>query len=329
MKCNHSILLLLFFYISLQNTVFAQVKYENQVQESVPRYIHFEVDNDMLVPRDKTDRYFSSGTRLEYSMLQTPYTNRKLQKIFLKLKDAELYLGLLVMANMYTPTNLSEKPPVGDRPYAGWLCMGMKGISNSFVQATRFTTEYTLGVIGPASLQGAFQKEFHKIVGRPEPKGWDKQIPNDIALNLSFVGEKRIVRPAENVDLIGVMELNIGTVSNYMGFGGMLRVGWFDDYFKNIFQVDGINKWQIFAFARPLVRIVADNSLLQGGIFTFRESPYRIPKDDLRRYYLETEFGYGISYHKFNFTYSQCVRTAEFKGAKNMQWGKMSFAYSF
>jgi lipid A 3-O-deacylase len=329
MKCNHNILWLLFFYVSLQNTAFAQVKYENQAQESVPRYIHFGVENDMLVPRDKTDRYFSSGTRLEYSMLQTPYTNRNLQKIFLKLKDAELYMGLLVMANMYTPSNLSEKPPVGDRPYAGWLCVGMKGISNSFVQATRFNTEYTLGVIGPASLQGTFQKEFHKIVGRPEPKGWDNQIPNDLALNLSFVGEKRIVRPAENVDLMGILELNIGTVSNYMGFGAMLRVGWFDDYFKNIFQVDGNNPWQIFAFARPLVRIVADNSLLQGGLFSYRDSPYRIPKDDLKRYYMETEFGYGISYHKFNFTYSQCVRTAEFEGAKNMYWGKMSFVYSF
>ena len=329
MRYNNYVLLLVLLCVPLQDLLFAQVKYENQVQESVPRYIRFEVENDMLIPRDKTDRYFSSGTRLEYSMLQTPYSNRNLQKIFLKLKDAELYMGLLVMANMYTPSDLSDKPAAGDRPYAGWLCAGMKGISNSFVQATRFSTEYTLGVIGPASLQGTFQKEFHKIVGRPEPKGWNNQIPNDIALNLSFVGEKRIVRPSENVDLLGVMELNVGTVTNYMGFGGMLRVGWFDDYFKNIFQVDGVNKWQIFAFARPMVRIVADNSLLQGGIFTFRESPYRILKDDLNRYFMETEFGYGLSYRKFNFTYSQSIRTAEFKGAKNMYWGKMSFAYSF
>jgi hypothetical protein len=315
MKSNYNVLLLVFFWFFLQNFLFAQVKFENQVQSFIPRYVHFSVENDMLIPRDKTDRYFTSGTRLEYSVMQAP-DNRKLQKIFLKLKDAE-------------PANLSEKPPVGDRPYAGWLCVGMKGVSNSYVQATRFSTEYTLGVIGPASLQSTFQKEFHKIVGRPDPKGWENQIPNDIALNLNFVGEKRIVKPSDNVDLMGIMELNIGTVSNYMGFGGMLRVGWFDDYFKNIFQLDGITPLQIYAFARPLVRIVADNSLLQGGIFTFRESPYRIPKDDLNRYYMETEFGYGVSYHKFNFTYSQSVRTAEFKGAKNMLWGKMSFAYSF
>jgi lipid A 3-O-deacylase len=329
MKFNYTISLFIFFGLPFQNILLAQVKFENQVQETVPRYVHFDIENDMLIPRDKTDRYYSSGTKLEYSVMQTPYSRRRLQKIFLKLKDAELYMGLLVMANMYTPANLSENPPAGDRPYAGWLCVGVKGVSNSYPQATRFSTEYTLGVIGPASLQGTFQKEFHKIVGRPEPKGWKNQIVNDIALNLSFVGEKRIVKPSDNVDLVGIMELNIGTVTNYMGIGGMLRAGWFDDYFKNIFQVNGTNPWQIFTFARPMVRIIADNSLLQGGIFTSSESPYVIPKDDLYRSYLETEFGYGISYHKFNFTYSQIIRTAEFKGAKNMLWGKMSFTYTF
>jgi lipid A 3-O-deacylase len=329
MKFNYNVLLFSFLFFSLQNTLLAQVKFENQVQETVPRYVHFDVENDMLIPRDKTDRYFTSGTKLEYSVMQTPYSRRRLQKIFLKLKDAELYIGVLLMANMYTPASLTENPVPGDRPYAGWLCLGTKGISNSYAQATRFTTEYTLGVIGPASLQGAFQKEFHKIIDRPEPKGWKNQIANDLALNLSFVGEKRIFKPSDNVDLVGIMELNIGTVTNYMGFGGMLRAGWFDDYFKNIFQVNGTTPWQVFAFARPMVRIIADNSLLQGGIFNFRASPYKIPKDDLYRFYMETEFGYGITYRKFNFTYSQSVRTAEFKDAKNMLWGKMSFTYSF
>ena len=329
MKFNYTILLLVFFGYSFQKNLLAQVKFENQVQETIPKYLHLDIENDMLIPRDKTDRYYTSGTRLEYFIMQAPYSRRRLQKVFLKLKDSELYIGLLIMANMYTPATLTEKPIAGDRPYAGWLCMGVKGISNSYAQATRFSTEYSLGVIGPASLQGEFQKQFHKIISRPEPLGWKNQIANDIALNINFTGEKRIVKPTDNVDLIGVLETNIGTVTTYVGFGGMLRLGWFDDYFKNIYQLNGISPWQIFVFARPMVRIVADNSLLQGGVFTFRESPYVIPKDDLNRYYMETEFGYGLSYHKFNFTYSQTVRTAEFKGAKNMLWGKMSFAYSF
>jgi lipid A 3-O-deacylase len=329
MKVNFIILLLIFIELPAQKKLFAQVKFENQVQQVVPKFIHFEIENDMLIPRVKTDRYYTSGTRIEYAFAQAPDSRKPLQKIFLKLKESELYISLLLVANMYTPKNLSEKPPPGDRPYAGWLCAGVKGISNSYAQSTRFYTEYSLGVIGPASLQSTFQKEFHKIVDRPEPLGWKNQIANDIALNLSFVGEKRILKPSDNVDFIGILELNIGTVTNYMGFGSMLRVGWFDDYFKNIFQLDGISQWQTFAFTRPLVRIVADNSLLQGGVFSFRESPYVIPKDDLNRWYMETEFGYGLSYRKFNFTYSQSIRTPEFKGASNMHWGKMSFAYSF
>jgi lipid A 3-O-deacylase len=329
MKFNYTVILFLFFGHPFQKALLAQVKFENQVQESIPKYLHLDIENDMLIPRDKTDRYYTSGTRLEYSAMQTPYSRRRLQQIFPKLKDAEFYLGVLLLANMYTPTNLSETPAAGDRPYAGWLCLGIKGISNSYVQATRLSTEYTLGVIGPASLQSTFQKEFHKIIGRPEPLGWKNQIANDMALNINFTGEKRMIKSSDNVDFIGILETNIGTVSTYMGFGSMLRVGWFDDYFKNIYQLNGINPWQIFVFTRPMVRIVVDNSLLQGGVFTYRDSPYVIPKDNLNRWYMETEFGYGLSYRKFNFTYSQTIRTAEFKGAKNMLWGKMAFAYCF
>jgi lipid A 3-O-deacylase len=323
------LLLLISLGLSFETGLLAQVKYETEVKKPAPKYVRLDVENDMLIPRDKTDRYFSSGLRLDYCITQVPDSKKGIQKAFLKLKDAELYIGLLIMSNMYTPTNLTEIVAPGDRPYAGWLCAGMKGISNSYAQSTRFTTEYSLGVIGPAAMQETFQKQLHRVIGRPQPKGWKNQIANDIAFNINFIGEKRLVKPAENVDFIGILETNIGTVTTYMGIGSMIRVGWFDDYFKNIMQLNGTNPWQVFVFARPTVRIVADNSLLQGGVFTYHKSPYVILKDDLNRVYMETEFGYGLSYKCFNFTYSQNIRTAEFKGAKNMFWGKMSLAYCF
>jgi lipid A 3-O-deacylase len=297
--------------------------------KSAPQYMRLNIQNDMLIPRDKTDRYFSSGIKMEYMFMQNPNKNGIINKVFPKLPKANNYTGLSVASNMYTPANKSENVIVGDRPYAGWAYLGLVGISNDYINATRFTTEYSLGAIGPITQQEYFQTRVHQIIKRPLPQGWKNQIANDIAINMNFVGEKRLIKPINNIDMMGILETNIGTVNNYVGAGGMVRVGWFEDYFRNIAQVKGRNNWQLYAFARPLVRLVADNSLLQGGMFTYYKSPYVIPKDDLKRVYMNAELGYGLTYRNFNVTYSQNIRTAEFKDAKTMFWGALTMACGF
>ena len=307
-------------------TIFAQ---QDNAEKSPPQYLRLDIDNDALIPRDKTDRYFSSGLKLDYLTMPNPHKAPWVSKIFPKLDKANNYFGYTIAMNMYTPANKTENLPVGDRPYCGWAYVGLVGISNDYIKATRFSTEYSLGAIGPISQQEYIQSKFHDLIGRPQAKGWKNQIANDIAINLSFVGEKRLTQPSDNLDIVGVLETNIGTVNNYMGVGGLIRVGWFEDYFRNIMQVKGRSVWQMFVFTRPVVRLVADNSLLQGGIFTYHNSPYVIAKDDLSRVYMNAELGYGVTYRNFNVTYSQNIRTPEFKDAKNMYWGAMTFAYGF
>ena len=299
-------------------------------KEHFKGYMRFDIENDMLILRQKTDRYFTSGLKLDYFFLKNPSPQFWFSKIFPKLKSADNFYGLTAVSNMYTPANMTETIIQGDRPYAGWAYLGLSNVSNEETSGTRFSTEYSLGAIGPIVMQEQIQYKWHEIIGRPVPYGWKNQIANDIALNINFIGEKRVYKPAEYVDIIGILETNIGTVMNYMGLGGMLRVGWFDDYFHDIMQVKGqANKWQAFVYMRPIIRIVADNALLHGGLFTYYKSPYTIPRDDISRYYMNSEFGYSLSYQNFNITYSQCVRTPEFRGAKNMFWGATTFSYAF
>jgi hypothetical protein len=299
-------------------------------REPFKGYIRLNLENDMLVLRQKTDRYFTSGVKLDYFFLKNPSKKLLLSRIFPRLKNGDNFYGFTAASNMYTPANMTENIIVGDRPYAGWAYIGLSNISNDALSGTRFTSEYSLGAIGPIVQQDKIQCKWHEIIGRPVPHGWKNQIANDIALNLSFTGEKRVLKPADYVDIIGTLETNVGTVMNYMGFGGMVRVGWFDDYFQDIMQVKGQqNKWQAFVYVRPVVRLVADNSLLEGGIFTYYKSPYTIPRDDINRYYLNSEFGYSLSYRNFNVTYSQSFRSPEFRGAKNMFWGGTTFALGF
>jgi lipid A 3-O-deacylase len=294
------------------------------------QYLRMTLENDVLLLRDKTDRYFTSGTRLEYLTAANTAKPSRFEEIIPKLKKSDTYLGLSIASNMYTPKNKSTEAIVyGDRPYAGWAYIGFMGVSNSKSTGTRLTTEYSLGAIGPVTQQEKVQASFHKFVDRPIAQGWKNQIANDIAANVFFSAEKRVVNPTEYLDVLGLVETNIGTVTNYMGVGGLVRVGWFEDYFQNVLPLSASKNWQAFIFSRPTMRVVMDNSLLQGGVFNYYNSPYVIPRDDLKHVYMETAFGYSLSYRSFNMTYSQNFRTSEFKDAKTMFWGAMAFSYGF
>jgi lipid A 3-O-deacylase len=295
-----------------------------------------DVQNDMLVPREKTDRYFSSGLRLDYTFARNSEKKAWYSQIFPKLKSSDNYYGMMVLANMYTPASRSAEMVKGDRPYAGLLYAGLTNISTSEADQTRFQTEYGVGVIGPAAQQEYFQKTWHKVIDRPQPLGWENQIVNDLALNVNFQIEKRAIRLVKQLDVTALVEANVGTITNYFGAGGMVRIGWFDDYFKNPTAIRKIAKgdkttacWQAFAFFKPIVRFVADNSLLQGGAFTDGKSPNTISKDDMSYSYFNGEMGYCIAYRNINMTYSQLFRTAEFRNAKNMQWGCFTFSVGF
>ncbi len=293
------------------------------------QYFRLKIENDMLVYREKTDRYFSSGLKINYISDEKVGSSNLLSKIFPKLKGGNNHYGYSLASNMFTPANNSEAIIQGDRPYCGWAYLGFTNTSNDGKNGMRFSTEYSIGAIGPITQQEFLQKTMHKIIERPQPKGWKNQIANDLAVTLNFVGEKYIIKPLDNVELIGVIETNIGTVTNYMGFGVMLRVGWFENYFKKIMPISNQKNWQAFAFARPVMRIIADNALLQGGIFNYYNSPYVISRDEIKHLYMETEFGYSLSYKNVNLTYSQNFRTSEFIDAKNMFWGAVTITTGF
>jgi lipid A 3-O-deacylase len=304
------------------NSLFAQGNYSFKKGET--QYFRVKIENDMLVFREKTDRYFTNGIKLNYTSEKTRPPSSLVGKIFPKLREGSNSYGYSLASNMYTPSKNTEAIVQGDRPYCGLAYLGFTNTSNDPKNGYRFSTEYSIGAIGPITHQESMQKAVHKAIDRPQPQGWQNQIANDIALTVNFVGEKNMIKPLENVELIGIVETNVGTVTNYMGFGSMLRVGWFENYFKRIAPVSKQKNWQAFAFARPVVRIIADNALLQGGMFSYYRSPYVISRDDISHWYMETEFGYSLSYKSFNLTYSQNFRTGEFKDAKNMFWGALT-----
>lgn len=347
---------LLWIVLVYSNLVFGQKMTKNDSVEvkTDNYYIRLKTENDFWITDSKSDRYFSNGMRLEFQMPQTWFSNRWLRKGFISLptkKYQKTKIFALAEMRMYTPENLEVKTPIiGDRPYAGTLTFGLGGVSTDFVKGERVTTEYQIGVIGPAAKQKEVQIAWHNYYKRHNPKvvipeGWDNQIANLPALNVRVEYEKNIFSPVRNIETISGFEMNFGTVTNYIGLNNQFRLGLFNDYFFNssglkmrnkfvngqafptrkTFYSENINRdFQAYFFVKSSFRFALHNTLLQGGFFENQNNVYTIPSDALRRLYLNGEFGFAMAFKKFALIYTQLFRSPEFVTAKQSRWGALT-----
>jgi hypothetical protein len=199
--------------------------------------VRLQWENDVFALRrnELTDRYFTNGIRID--VLGNYWRKFPLSKLLLRFKNPtdELY-GFSIGQNMYTPIDLTKNTVDSlDRPYAGWLYISRTLISNDAFNEQRLTSELDIGVIGEASFAKQTQIWAHKnVVPSTIPKGWDNQIRNDLGINYYVKFEKRFIPQVhQNLDIIQSVEGNVGFVSNFVGVGTLIRVGFFNDYFQN------------------------------------------------------------------------------------------------
>lgn len=352
-----------FFLISVTAgtiTAHAQDALDSVIANDRSHYIRITTENDFWKLRGITDRYFTNGVKVEAFFLPKGTENGLLDKLFPTLPakgDRNNNFGIAFTMNMYTPINLDSVQPMrNDRPYAGWAYVSVKCVSNRFSTTERLTTEYSLGMIGPATRQKQLQTWLHNWQGYKEPQGWDNQIPNDLAVNLKTDYERRIFHPTQNIEVNGMVEGNFGTVSNFFGLGTFLRFGLFNDYFLNesglalrkdtrkasrylkiaraksvrmVYDSNLNRQFQLFVFARTAFRTVLDNSLLQGGVFTSKKTVHRITADQLKRFYAQNDVGISVFYRFIGLAFTQSFRTPEFLNARTTHWGAVSVTIRF
>lgn len=323
-------------------------------------YLRIKLENDFFSLGNWSDRYFSNGVRLEYQTPQSWHRLDGMRRIYPLLPgktSKKLKLNFTFQMSMFTPEDLSRTDIIGgDRPYAGLIYLAASGVSNDFPTGTRLTTEYAVGLIGPAARQRQVQMAFHKLLidwgsnSAVIPRGWGNQLGNMPALNVRTEYERILFSPVENMETIGGFEVNFGTITNYVALNANLRVGKLNDYFYNSsglkmrdktasrekmpprrpFYPANINrKWQVYFFAKPSFRFALNNSLLQAGLFNRNSSPYFLPGDQLERFYVNVEFGYGVVCRKFGILYLQQFRSPEFVGAHPTTWGTVYFLIGF
>lgn len=85
---------------------------------------------------------------------------------------------------IFTPTNDSPRPVVGERPYAGLLYADFGRLEVDARQLRSLAVR--LGTTGYYSGAEAAQKAFHRVSTQRRPQGWDYQVAGEPVIGLTY-----------------------------------------------------------------------------------------------------------------------------------------------
>jgi hypothetical protein len=302
--------------------------------------LSFLVENDSV---SGTDRHYTSGLKASWLSKKGDFASfsRWLARALPLFPDSgDRRIGFALGQNIYTPSDLSVTTlQTEDRPYAGWL-YGELGLTAQ--TANRLdSVAISLGVIGPASQADDVQKTWHRMFNITRPRGWEHQLENEPALNITYEHSRRYHGPRTpllglGTDLIPHAGGSLGNVFTYGAAGLMARMG--RDFAGDFGGPPRIRPsmpgaahfqppksgfgWYLFAGVEG--RAVARNIFLDGNTFTDSHSV------DKKTFVGDAQLGFALIFERFRITYTQVLRTTEFDGQDNPHhFGALSLTTNF
>lgn len=266
---------------------------------------------------DRTDRYYSNGLKLDAAWALHAEG------------DTRRGFGLSIGHAIYTPDRIFEsRLREDDRPYAGrlygaaywqWDSQWSEGVR------TLDHLEFDLGVVGPSSYADSIQRGIHTGFDQTRPRGWDNQLKDEIAVDLTYRKKWRIDLSEESeaglgFELIPALEGTVGTVYRRVGGGFTLRGGINlpDDY--GPMRIDDVasavsngalagEDYSLYGFVGVFGRLTEHNIFLDGN--QFRDSHSVDKKPYTAEVRLGLEFKHASGFHA---SYSWTIRTEQFWG---------------
>ncbi len=143
--------------------------------------------------------------------------------------DSQRHIAWLVLGqSLFTPEDLARVPPdPHDRPYAAWLYTGINLLQQNRGQWLN-SLELLGGIVGPDALGKELQNGTHHLLGWNEAQGWDYQLPNRAAGQLSYDIKRRLGLPISGdlaIDAVPEAGVSMGNVYRYVDAGALLRIG--------------------------------------------------------------------------------------------------------
>lgn len=287
----------------------------------------FLEENDLVVD---TDRHYTQGIKFYYLNAEwnTPQWAQKLaDDLPSGFTQEHTRFGYEVGQNIYTPANVSTTAyQPFDRPYGGWLYVGMilqrRGGTTRYQTPTLDSLTLDLGLIGPDSLADKAQTWVHQIRGFALPQGWANQLHNEPGLQLKYQRQwlyRGNPQNAWNVDLIPHVGVSLGNVLTSAHVGSMIRMGYHlpDDFGpQNIdsLSVDGGGRSEphqhfgLYGYAGVEGRAVGWNEMLDGNLFSSSHS--------IAKYHAvgDAKLGVAAVFRNLDVAFSLVYRSPEFIG---------------
>jgi len=254
-------------------------------------------------------------------------------------------ISLSVGQDIYTPTDTkSTNGQDDDRPYAGisYLAVGFNSRNTRVMNAW----EITLGIVGPHSYAEEMQKAVHEWTNSDYPMGWERQIEDELLLNLSYERAWRF--PGQNrprglsYDVIPHAGCAVGNALTALNLGGQLRFGWNLPSDFGTFPiragtdsnapidgndprcVQGPPRYGVHAFVAVDGYAVLWNVTLDGNFMRHSDSL------DKKPFTARVSGGFGLVAGRFKITYALVTRTREYETQdKHQSYGTLTISYTF
>jgi len=295
----------------------------------------YEDDDYFNVWGRGTDRAYTNGTSIGYL-----YMKRKRDKFIDKWlmpkagPDAINVWEWGVMQMMMTPNDLHDSAYIPDDFYYSAALFARHGLT-SYNSEKKYSlhSEILIGVMGPWALGERSQTFVHHLIGDQPPQGWSNQVPNAPVLNFNFTFERMLWHPVDYLEIVGSTSAQAGTMIDAVGAKTILRAGLFNPWFgdRDLSKATK-HKFQVYAFAAPVLTIQFYNALLQGGLFSGKDENFNYNSAErtthLNPFVLGLDYGVGFKINRCSFVYTQQSATAWMSGTGNHSVGNFTILIS-
>lgn len=299
-------------------------KTQNVSEDSRVGYFSLQLSEDAW---KKIDQYYTGGARVE--LVLPALRSFPVMHLLPKLKNALNYSGLSITADAFTPIDINS-PDIqfGDRPFSAYLHVGFFNLSNQAAQHQKLTTELTLGILGPKTGIGNFQKWAHTKLKSPEPIGWRNQIQTDLVLNYNLRYEKGWINEPF-FQLISQSGVRVGTLYDDLHTGIQARLGKLSDYFVGFEQLNKKgNRLECYLSGKIQGTFVLYNATMQGGVFE-NKSVYTFGSAEVSDVVLREMVSATIRYRKFSLELGHVWISQEFKSGTRHGWYSLNLTGFF
>lgn len=287
----------------------------------------FKSENDSYLAQG-SDRYYTNGIFINF--------RRAVDQMKLKAGLEKKIYEISVGQKIYNPiSGYAPNPATQDRPFAGYLYVG-GSLSWFKLDESVLKVSTEIGTVGPSSLAKDGQELLHNTVGFYELAGWENQIRDEAAINLSVQYTKLIHRLVDNAaDISFEGYANAGTTYSGAGAGILLRAGSINQLFNSSYlnaslgnnvKTKGLVPSEIFFYAKPQLNFIAYDATVQGSIFK-NNSPVTF---DAKPIVFAQQIGFNYSSQHFTVDFGVIFKTKEIESsARAHQWGAISMYYRF